>query len=397
MDVTPLSPAQRAAPWLVPVAFAFATSGRFFALDSQSLPWLNAWKSFLAALDLAGLILVAWMASGAGRRPTDTSDRRALIALAGALAVLALALSALHPYFDRPELQAANLGGDRDDALIDAARRLLALEDPYAAPTYTRTPISPGPGWVLLNLIAGIPGLFPLLVPLHAALLTAVVARAGYGVGPTLLATLFCLGSAGFWENAYGSDLSALALALATCTVAAFSFRRHAGLHVLLPLLAGALATARLPLLLYPAWLGVLLWSLGDRRSGLVTAILGTATALLLHGIFGVLMSRAGPYPPFHLLDQGMLLFGPGGLAAGLAGLAAFALVAARQALTSVAAALWRQGLILLLAFGSISLAAIAAAGGRLDGIQDWTGYAIVALPSLVLARTLYARGDPSR
>ena len=39
---------------------------------------------------------------------------------------------------------------------------------------------------------------------------------------------------------------------------------------------------------------------------------------------------------------------------------------------------------VLAIGFGAISLASILNAGG-LAGAQDWTGYAMVALPSLAL------------
>jgi hypothetical protein len=367
----------RQLPVLAACALAFLISLRYFALESHSLGISSSVKFALAGVQAGALLAFAFLSI---RVPASSRIWR-LSALA-ALVFAAATLPWLHGYFDRPELRETNQGGDRDDAMIDAVARLVSGIDPYVAPVYTGAPISPGPGWLLLNPFAFEPAGFALMLPVHALLFACLAARATGGWKAPAVAILGCLGSTAVWENAFGGDLASLGFALASAGILCANARTSPVLLWLCAIFVGFLATARPPLLALPIFAALIFfWARGERRRAVTVGLAGTIVALALHGAFAFGFDRAAAYPPAHLFSAGARLFGVPGLVILIVFLAGtVGLLGRRISLASDPAAIYAMGL--LLAFAPISLATIAASGYRLDGPIDWTGYTVVALPS---------------
>lgn len=382
-----------ALPTFAACGLAFLLSFRFHALESQSLGVPASIKMVFAGVQAGALLAFAFVCV---RFPAGSKLWRP--AGLAALALAAGALPWLHRYFDRPAEKALGLGGDRDDAMIDAVARLVAGIDPYLTPVYTGAPISPGPGWLLLNPFAGSPLGFASMLPVHALLFAILAARATGGWKAPAVTIAGCLASTAVWENAYGGDLAALGFALASLGVLCGYGSSSRGTFWLCAMLAGLLATARPPLMLLPVFTAIVFfWARGDRRGAIAIGGVGTFVALAVHAVFAFGFARDIAYQPAHLIGAGVRLFGYAGLTAAAACFAGAIWLLVRHAPRAAdPLAIYAAGL--LLTFAPISLATIVAAGYRLDGPIDWTGYTVVALPTLFYfaARRLEFDGIPT-
>ena len=373
-------------PWTVTVAtlVVVVTSLRFWSLQSRGLVALNPAKPFLALAQPIGV----WALSAAFARDWRGLRRwrgHAWV-IAALLLIFAAAISVLYPHFNRLELRALHLDSDIDDEFIVSAGNALRFRNPYADSLYTGNPISEGPGWVILNAVFGSPKRFFLLAPVHAAIFCAVLWRATGTAAASTLALLICLASTGLWESSFGGDLAAAGFAMASATVLCFVSRDRPAVVGLLAVLVGAIATVRLPFVLYPALVALLLWRAQSPRSAVVVASVGTAVALGLHVIFWAIQTDA--YPPFHLVGQSLGLLKPGGLAVA-AGLSAIVGLAVRRLwLTDSADVLFWQGLALFVPFAVVAWGSIASVG--LTG-DDWTRYLAPSIPSFAAAAAISA------
>jgi len=76
----------------------------------------------------------------------------------------------VYPLADSLKYQAR--GSDQDDALIVGAKNLISGKNPYEAHTYfPGNPLSPGPGWLIMNLPFTTSGLYCLLTPFYISVL----------------------------------------------------------------------------------------------------------------------------------------------------------------------------------------------------------------------------------
>jgi len=360
---------------------------RFLTSSSQTMTGLNAAKPWLLVLLIAGLVLLAALVL----RPPPWV-RRIL-----ATPVLALALIAgftalnfyLHPLLDREALKLAGAGSDADDALIDAATRLLRGEPPYAAPTYRGNPISPGVGWVALNALWASHALFFVLTPLYLALLAGVVRVVSGSWHAANIVVLGHLGCLGFWELAPTHDLAALGLALSAGVVALFAAQQSPVVLAALSLLLGIVATARLPFVLLPALVAVLLRRITTYWA--VIAVLGVGIAAALPLAFQ--LYDTNPYQPRHVLHFGSaLLTEPWLKVVVVATLVVVILALARPARTLAGLCL-RLWTCLIVPLGSLALGQLAAMGfetGRWEGAN----YLAPAFSFAVTAFALHFRHE---
>jgi hypothetical protein len=356
---------------------------RFLTSQSQTLASLNAFKPLLALVVVAGL---AALVSGVRRPPPWV--RRALASpwLAAALLVaFAAANFHLYPLLDREAVKLAGEGSDADDALIDAASRLLRGEAPYAAPTYRGNPISPGLGWVALNALWANTAWFFAMTPLYLAALAGLV-RWVCGSWPAAnLVVIGHLGCLGFWELAPTHDLGAFGLALAGGFVAAFALRRSAPALTAIAVVLGVIASARVPFAAFPLLTAALLaraMPLWPLLAGLGT---GVAAALPLAHTYLDL----GPYQPFHLADAGAALLPGAWLAGAAAATLTVALLVLRRPAGTLADLTLRAWACLVVPLGFVAAAQLAAIGfdtGRWEGANYLMPAFSFAVVSLALA-----------
>jgi hypothetical protein len=367
----------RILPLFAACALAFLISLRYYALESHSLGLSSSVKLWLAGVQAGALLAFAFICV---RLPESSRLWRW-----GALAALVFAavnLPWLHAYFDRPDLKGLDRSGSRDDAVIDAVARLLSGIDPYLAPVSGGAPISPGPGWLLLNSFAFAPTGFALMLPFHASVFVWLAARATGGWKAPAIAIIGCLGSIAVWEDAFGGDLAALGFAVASVGVLCGSAAPSTARIWFCTVIVGLLATARVPLLALPVFVAIVFfWGRGDRRNALVVGAVGIFVALTVHAAFAFGFERDFPYQPAHLISVGVRLFGLPGLAFAAACIVgAIWLLGRTSARGTDPLALYTAGLILT--FVPISLAKVAEVGFRLAEAIDWPGYTVVALPT---------------
>ena len=106
-------------------------------------------------------------------------------------------------------------GSTADDALIETAKSFLAQRGLYNVRLYDGAPVSPGPGWILLNLPFTTSGLYFLLTPFYIGILSTlyiIFYRDKLGANLVLLSLT---SSPIFWElMVTGHDLIALGFGL---------------------------------------------------------------------------------------------------------------------------------------------------------------------------------------
>ena len=389
----PSDQGQAAVPWRAIVAATIVvimlTSLRFWALSSRSVAALNVVKPALAlAQPIALWVLCTAFARNWGGVRTWRGHG---VLLAALLVAYAGANSILHPYFDRPALRALGLDSDIDDEFIVAAGNAWRLRNPYADALYSGNPISEGPAWVILNAVFGSTSRFFALAPTYAAVFAVVVWRRTGAVGAGTLALLVSLASTGVWESSFGGDLAAAGFAMGAGTLLCLPPTARLSQILAGAILIGAVATVRMPFVIFPALAALLLYRARARRAAAVVASAGTGLAVGSHLVFWAI--QPANYPPLHLIGQSFGSVGPIGLVVAGALAAAVAWVAWRRRLGDGADVLIWQGLGLFGPFAIVAYRSIVTLG--LTG-EDWTRYVAPSVPSLAAAVALAAyRTEP--
>ncbi len=182
---------------------------------------------------------------------------------------------------------------------------LLHGRDPYGADA-NHTPISPGPGWILLWSPITLPLWTGLLSDITLAVTSWLIYRrhrlaAGVFVLLLMLLPLY------HRMASSGMDLYAIALSFAALGIAMDNASDSPGQTALLAFLGGALATARLPMLLPLLMLGFGLMRKNERTGRIFLAVL-VVTAMAWHGTFAAIAYHAGHwYQPLHVMDRAAL------------------------------------------------------------------------------------------
>lgn len=211
-------------------------------------------------------------------------------------------LEALFLYPIADGRKAIHSGSDEDDAIIVAADQMRALHFPYAQKTYLGGPISPGPGWIMLNIPAIKVHLYALQGPLLLALLAWMLRRRSAREAFLFVAVLlFCPAIHLLISN--GSDLVALSAAFMLFGVSVYQQRSLfacIGWSVLL----GFVATARINLIAVPVAMLCMRKDWKTARAWMETAI-AVMTAACLHAAF--YLHAPSEYAPFHLIAKGRM------------------------------------------------------------------------------------------
>jgi hypothetical protein len=242
---------------------------------------------------------------------------------------LVLVSVVLYPVVD--ELKHIGMGSDQDDSLISAADALMRGINPYTTviPVF-ENPRSPGPGWIMVALPFVLLKAYPLFSPVAIIAASILLFRTtGRWAVPNLFVVL-SFSSLIMWDLLVeGSDLVPLGFILLALLILIYGSRAIIENTVLLSMLTGMVATARISFFYIPVLFAVILSS-RDRKAALLFAAVGTLTMLSLHLAFYYWSSLAGQfYQPLHLLGL-QARFLPGGfgaaalLACALAGVAIF-------------------------------------------------------------------------
>lgn len=335
-----------------------------------------------ALLIVLGILFSYLLLSGRVKLITDVLSFRLLPH--SILVILSVINWFVYPIIDGRKAQ--GLGSTGDDAMIEPIRSLLAGGGLYDARLYDGAPISPGPGWILLNAPLTISGLYFLITPVYLTLTVLLFRSWVMDKVRAATAMALILSSPIIWElMTNGHDLVALGCSLALLPLLCFRFSDHMNAKlVMLALLVGLVATARIVLLPLPLLLAAFLWK-KNRAAAMLIGGLGLTTAVGLHTIFYML---SDPYSPLHLLGRGRSNVGfpliAGGAVATL-GLGLAALVMYKPKFESM---FFWYGLCLLLPFSVIPFGEFQAVGWN---IARWEGanYLVPAIPSIVFSLCL--------
>ena len=189
------------------------------------------------------------------------------------------------------------------DAMIVPFHRLLRGTDPYTAPLWDGALISPGPGWWLLNAPLTGFGVVALLCPLWLGLATALMARRNVFAAVIFLVTLFTCQDF-IAQSVAGHDIFVVNLAI--CVVCLLAEQVAIGTAPLVPvaILAGLVATARVPLIILIPTIGLGL-ARRNSQTGKRFIWLASAVAISLHLVFAAWAAWDGTfYQPLHVFAR---------------------------------------------------------------------------------------------
>jgi hypothetical protein len=162
-------------------------------------------------------------------------------------------------------------------------------------------PVSPGPGWILLNSPFTVVHAYALMLPFWLALTVVVLRwlyRRPFEVNLGLL--FVCLSPGAFRLLGEGHDILAIGCVAVLLVALADRFVAGGVSAAVVGIASGVFATARIVFTPIPVLLALLVWSRSRTRAAIV-AVVGLATAAVAHGAFAL---GIDPYPPVHLFDR---------------------------------------------------------------------------------------------
>ncbi len=189
------------------------------------------------------------------------------------------------------------------DALTEPARAFFASQHPYAVTLFDGAPVSPGPGWIILNAPITLSGMIFALIPIYLAIACNSVSRIEVWRANALV-LLLVLSISFLQMNAVAHDLLAFSLAGIALTILVHRFRANVTYLALTAILCGIVATARLPFFLLPLTLAACLYRT-ERVKALAFAMISVAVLIAIHGVFYVWADRLSLfYQPAHVFNR---------------------------------------------------------------------------------------------
>jgi hypothetical protein len=312
----------------------------------------------------------------------------------GLLLLLLIASFLVYPH--AYALKSVGQGSTADDALRIAATNFFNGKGMYSAPINQTTPISPGPGWVILNSLFSLTGLFPLMTFAYIVLSAAIIFRCGArGVASGSLFIVIMLSSPMLWYlSVAGYDMPGIGCSFALCIALTHALSTKCGTKrwasaILLGLCMGAFAgTSRMLYTFFPLLPALLLYK-SSRREAFALGLSGILVALGIDYLFYIVDPRH--FQPLHIghrayADTGLLPLMVVGGAAGIitAGLAFCKVTASLQSWF-----FW-SGVCVLVPHGFIALGELSACSWNL---AHWEGahYYFPAIPLLAAAISMAA------
>ena len=193
------------------------------------------------------------------------------------------------------------IGSTAAAAMSSTIESLLHGHGLYAVHLHGGVPVSPGPGWLLLNSPFTVAHVYALMDPFWIAVL-AVVLRRTYGraVEVNLGLVFLCCSPAFFRLLGEGHDIIAISCAMVLLVVVADRCVRTGTGAVVFGLAVGVVATSRIVYVPLAVLLAIFIARRDPRRAGTV-AVVGLATTLALFAVFAI---GVHPYPPLHLFGR---------------------------------------------------------------------------------------------
>ena len=298
-------------------------------------------------------------------------------------------------------LRSIGRGSDLADCIEMPARALASGHWPYdRALIWTRNPCSPGTGWIALALPFVLTVGYTAFVVAGAIALVALPEKM-FGARTTTALLALTLSCVTTWQSlATGGDGVAIGIALVLVTTLS-AFPR---LTIVAAVLAGLVATARLPLAFVPFVLTAFLLAEGERRRATLFGAVALGTLAIAHGVPLAIDAHSYMHDgPFHVIYKAARFANAGGSAILIACAVAWVAYAAWcvRRLTKTAA----SPLVRLVDVGTLTLLSIAGPaltdlvtrlraapeGGAWQALQTWEGgnWLLFALPCYAAAVAL--------
>lgn len=215
------------------------------------------------------------------------------------LALVTVAAEVLY-HHELARLQAGG-GSTAVQAMSGTVQALVHGRGLYSVHLPGGAPVSPGPGWLLLNSPFALAHASPLMDPVWIGV-TAVVLRRSYGRGfeVNLGLAMLCCSPAFFRLLGEANDILAIGCAMVLLVVWADRWLGSDVRAVGLGLAVGVVSTARI-IYVPVALLLALLIATRDLRRAVIVGAVGMVAALALFAVFAI---GVHPYPPFHLFGR---------------------------------------------------------------------------------------------
>ncbi len=218
--------------------------------------------------------------------------------------IFAIAAFIIYPIADsRKDIGKGSTG---DDAMIVAALTIPGDGRLYDVALYDGAPVSPGPGWILLNAPFALLDIFWLCSVSYIFLSIFLYRQFPGRNRPSLIILLLLSTSLFFWEMLVnGHDLIAIGFSFVVLAILAFRYfsQGQSSLAALISLafLVCVVSTSRIVFIFLPVLLGILA-AKKDIRKAIYFMLASILVALIFHGFY---FSISDYYQPLHLLRRG--------------------------------------------------------------------------------------------
>lgn len=201
-------------------------------------------------------------------------------------------------------------GSTGDDAIILAAQTLKTTGKLYDVYIDESTPISPGPGWVLLNSGFVLLDLYVLFSPFYLLILFLILRKYVFNDKELNLFALFLGMSFVFWELLFnGHDILPFSLLFLIISIVIFYksyYNTSVWQFILLGFLLGILSTSRIVFIFVPFLFSFLVMNF-NKKKGIILLIV----ALFVNFFFNYYFySINNQFQPLHLFKKGLGILG---------------------------------------------------------------------------------------
>ncbi|MBW8524026.1 hypothetical protein K0U91_02150 [Chryseobacterium chendengshani] len=201
-------------------------------------------------------------------------------------------------------------GSTGDDAIILAAQTLKTTGKLYDVYIDENTPISPGPGWVLINSGFVLLDLYVFFSPFYLLILFLVLRKYVFNDKELNMFALFTGITLVFWELLFnGHDILPFSLSFLIISIVIF-YKSHdkssLWQFIVLGFLLGILSTSRIVFIFLPFLFSFLVMNL-NRKKGVILLIVSLSVNLFFNIYFYSINTR---FQPLHLFNKGLGILG---------------------------------------------------------------------------------------
>ena len=199
-------------------------------------------------------------------------------------------------------------GSDASDAMIKAGTNLLQGSHPYLEKTYLKNPISPGPGWILMNLFFANKNSYFLLNPFYITLSSFCVYQLNKSYYDINCYLLLLFSSLSFWE-VVGIATDTIGISCAIFVISFLIYRYwniSFFVNFLLIFFLGLITTARINLIYLPILLAFPYYK-KNKKSFISLSAMSLFVAFACHFVF--YLESPNTYHPIHLRKKVGLYF----------------------------------------------------------------------------------------